>query len=449
VIGVRLGWSLAGRAAAVGIIGAFLGLGTMLLLDAWGLPAATAAVLSLLVSMLGVTVTAAVLLRSIARVIEALDNAVESLASGDSSVRLAVTRRDEIGRLVSLVNRLGEVIATERRHLRQRELMLAAVLEANPTAVMLVNPVHRVLVANRAARELVSGGGRIEGETIDHVAAAAPPCLRGELIRSESGEAVVSNLPEEGGATFQITRQSFDLNARRHRLLLVRNISPDLRRQEVAIWKRVIRVVGHEINNSLAPIRSLLASSRKLVVAGDPDQRLPRILDTIDDSAARLHRFVDGYRRVTRLPAPTRERVHLHGFLADLRQLAAFDLAPTDPGLAGVFDPAQLQQVVLNLVRNAREAGADTVTVSAVAEAEHLEIRVRDDGPGLSADDQAQALMPFWTTKAEGSGLGLPLCREILEQHGGSLSLESPGKRGLLVTCRLPNDSERSDRPTP
>jgi two-component system nitrogen regulation sensor histidine kinase NtrY len=438
VTGNRFAWSLAGRATAVGVVGVIFGLGSMLVLDFLGLASATAAALALLVAMIGVTAAAFVFLRSVTRTISALDDAVESLASGDSSVRLAVTRRDELGRLTSLVNRVGETIGTERRDLRQRELMLAAALEANPTAVVLVNPVNRVLVANRAARGLFAEGRRVEGESIESITANAPACLREALAQFETRDALVSDLAEGGTATYQVSWLSFDLNARRHRLLLVRDISPELRRQEVAIWKRVIRIVGHEINNSLAPIRSLLASSRKLVHAGDPDHRLTGLLDTIDESAARLHRFVDGYRRVARLPAPATEPVELGTYFADLRRLETFDLHPVDPGLVGVLDPAQLQQVVLNLVRNAREAGADNVWISVEREAGAVAIRVRDDGPGLTAENQAQALMPFWTTKEGGSGLGLPLCREILELHGGSLSLESPGSRGLIVTCRLP-----------
>jgi signal transduction histidine kinase len=221
-------------------------------------------------------------------------------------------------------------------------------------------------------------------------------------------------------------------------LVLVRRLTPELRRQEAAVWKRVIRVVGHEINNSLAPIRSLVASGRRLVDGGDPSRRLPEILDTIEVSADRLYRFVDGYRRVARIPAPELETIEVADFLNDIGRLEEFNVTPLAEPLAAVFDPSQLQQVVLNLVRNAREAGSDTVEVKVAHDSRELTLEVRDRGPGMDTEAMAQALIPFWTTKPEGSGLGLALCREILENHQGSLRLRAREGGGLVVTCRLP-----------
>jgi len=215
-------------------------------------------------------------------------------------------------------------------------------------------------------------------------------------------------------------------------------MTPELRRHEAAVWKRVIRVVGHEINNSLAPIRSLIASGRKMVDRGDPDGRLPEILDTIDDSAERLHRFVDGYRKVARLPSPSSERIEVGAFLEDLRRLDAFELVLYDRPIEAVLDPSQIQQVVFNLVRNGREAGSEVVEVAVSTDDAELILEVRDRGPGMDADSMAQALVPFWTTKRDGSGLGLALCREILDNHGGSLKLSAREEGGLVVTCRLP-----------
>ncbi len=425
----------AGLAAAAGVVaGALAAVGAM----AIGAPAGLAVAVALLVGLPPALLLTARLFVPLRRVLRALEDGIAGYHEGDFSLRLGVDRDDEVGDLVRLYNQLGEVMSTERRDLRQRELMLASVLEATPTAVLVVNPVGRVLVANRAAREMLAGGGRIEGRTLRDVVAENASELGREMETDGDGDGLVSLPVEDGHEVLQVSRRGYTLNARRHRLLLVRRLTPELRRQEAAVWKRVIRVVGHEINNSLAPIRSLVASGRRLLVEGDPSQRLPEVLDTIEVSADRLHRFVDGYRRVARLPAPRLEPVDLADFLDDVRRLEEIEIAPPGGPVSAVFDPSQLQQVILNLVRNAREAGSASVEVAASSDGHDLVIEVRDRGPGMAPEELTQALVPFWTTKPEGSGLGLALCREILESHRGSLRLRAREGGGLVVTCRLP-----------
>jgi nitrogen fixation/metabolism regulation signal transduction histidine kinase len=427
-----------GRAALASGVGVAAGAVFAAAGFALGAPLWLAVAVSVLVGLPVVLMLTARLFGPLGRVLRALEDGIEGYRESDFSLRLGVDRDDEVGDLVRLYNELGEVMSLERRDLRQRELMLASVLEATPTAVLLVNPVGRVLVANRAARELLVEGGRIEGRTLSDVVAECTLELRRELESEGDGDGLVSVPTENGQEVLQVARHVYTLNARRHTLLLVRRLTPELRRQEAAVWKRVIRVVGHEINNSLAPIRSLVASGRRLVNGGDPSRRLPEILDTIEVSADRLHRFVDGYRRVARLPAPQLESIEMGAFLDDIVRLEEFEIAPFDGPMEAVFDPSQMQQVVLNLVRNAREAGSETVEVSVAREGYELTIEVRDRGPGMNADAMARALVPFWTTKAEGSGLGLALCREILENHRGSLRLRARDGGGLIVTCRLP-----------
>jgi two-component system nitrogen regulation sensor histidine kinase NtrY len=372
------------------------------------------------------------------KVLRALEDGVDGLHEGDFSLRLGIERGDEIGDLVRVYNSLGELMGREKRDLRQRELMLASVLEATPTAVLLVNPVGRILVANLAARALLAAGGRLEGRTLTAVLEGCVPDLSRELSAPTAGESLVNLAAEDGQETLQVSRRVYQLNSRRHTLLLVRRMTPELRLHEAAVWKRVIRVVGHEINNSLAPIRSLVASARKLVDGGDAGRRLPDILDTIDASARRLHRFVDGYRRMARLPAARPEPIEIGAFLEDLQRLDQFEIVGNHGSIEATLDPSQIQQVVLNLVRNGKEAGSQTVEVAVSAEESELVLEVRDRGAGMDGDAMVQALVPFWTTKPDGSGLGLALCREILEGHGGSLRLRSREGGGLVATCRLP-----------
>lgn len=153
------------------------------------------------------------------------------------------------------------------------------------------------------------------------------------------------------------TAFAFLLNSQSHRLYLLRQMTRELSRQEVATWKKVIRVIAHELNNSLAPISSLAHSGRQSIAMPDPAQ-LERIFHTIEERARHLHTFIDGYARFAKLPQPLAEAVNWAAFLRSLQETTPFTLASTPPIRAGVFDAAQMEQVLINLVKNAREAGA-------------------------------------------------------------------------------------------
>ncbi|MCP4901277.1 MAG: PAS domain-containing protein [bacterium] len=382
-----------------------------------------------------VIITARVMARPL-KVLRALEDGVDGFNAGDFSLRLAVENTDELGRLAAVYNNIGEVLGQERTDLRQRELMLASVLEASPTAVLLINPVDRVLVANRSARRLFGEGRSLDGRTLTETIDTCPTPLRDAIECGREGLVTIG----VGGAeeSYQFTRQSFELNTRHYLLLQIRNVTPQLRRQEVAVWKKVVRVVGHEINNALTPIRSLVGTGRRLVESGDPTGHLPEVLEAIDDSATHLHHFVDGYRTVARLPAPQPEAVDIRRFLEHLQELEPFDLAPETPAITATFDPAQMQQVVLNLVRNAREAGSAETVIGFRIRGDDLELQVADRGSGMDEEAMLQAVLPFWSTKESGSGVGLALCREIAEAHHGSLQMAPRDGGGLVVTILLP-----------
>jgi nitrogen fixation/metabolism regulation signal transduction histidine kinase len=435
-------WTLSGLTFALMALGAVVAIGSTLALTGLGLGLVTSALVALMITLPVGAIAAHLAMRQTRRVVKALEDGVEGLVAGDFSLRLGVEPGEELGRLAEAYNAIADELARERRDLRQRELLLASVLEASPTAVLLVNAADRILVANRAARLMFADGRQLVGHAFSATIVSAPPEIASLVV--EDGERLARVAVDGIEELFQISRRAFDLNARRHVLVLVRRVTPELRRHEVAVWKRVIRVVGHEINNSLAPIRSLVSTGRKLVSDGDDNGRLPDVLDAIDESASRLHRFVDGYRKVSRVPRPATELVDLGGFLDSIRELEAFEPV-VDPDLGATrLDPAQLQQVILNLVRNAREAGSSTDEIEVVAgrTGDTLLLEVRDRGPGMDGHTMVEALAPFWTTKPDGSGLGLALCREILDAHGGELHLESRDGGGLVVRCRIPGAVE-------
>jgi signal transduction histidine kinase len=234
-------------------------------------------------------------------------------------------------------------------------------------------------------------------------------------------------------------------------LVLVKNLSRELHRQEADAWKRMIRIFSHELNNSLAPISSLIHSARIVVADAPVAPKLERIFSTIAERADHLRTFLDAYARFARLPLPRREAVEWRTFVD--RLLALWPTARLEgelPSEPGWIDPAQLEQVAINLLKNAEESGgpAEGLTLSVTSLGERgVRITIGDRGTGMSQDVLQNALVPFYSTKERGSGLGLPLCREIVEAHGGSLRLESRDGGGVAAHVRLPGRASAPDEP--
>jgi nitrogen fixation/metabolism regulation signal transduction histidine kinase len=373
----------------------------------------------------------------ITRLITALGDGVASFKDGDFSVSLNPKRDDELGALVNLYNAAGDVLRRERQSLYQRELMLDTVIQSTPWALVLGNANGRVVYSNVAARQLFHQGRRFEGLVFAEVLQDAPETLREAVQKGRDGMFSVQR--EDEDEIYYLSREHFTLNAQRHDLYLFKQLTRELNRQEVAIWKKVIRVLSHELNNSLAPITSLAHSGR--ILAAQPGKgKLDAVLATIEERAQHLKHFIDGYGRFAKLPAPRVESVDWAAFMASLSGMAPFTLEGPLPAEPGRFDATQLQQVLINLLKNAHESGSakEAVTLSVRQAPQGLRMDVADAGPGMSPDVLEQALLPFYSTKQSGTGLGLPLCREIVEAHGGRISLANRAEGGLVVSVWLP-----------
>lgn len=371
------------------------------------------------------------------RLITALGDGVASFQDGDFSISLNTAREDELGELVRMYNAAGEILRRERHDLYQRELMLDTVIQSTPWALVLTNDNDRVVYNNIAARQLFNQGRSFGGRAFGEVLAAAPGSLREAVESGRDGMFSVHQQDED--EIYYLSRERFTLNTRRHSLYLFKQLTRELNRQEVAIWKKVIRVISHELNNSLAPISSLAHSGR--ILARQPDAaRLDSMFATIEERAQHLKSFIDGYGRFAKLPAPRLEPVDWEPFIASLRTLAPFTLEGSLPALPARFDTMQMQQVLINLLKNAHESGSapESVTLAVQQGPQGLRLDVADAGPGMAPGVLEQALLPFYSTKHAGSGLGLPLCREIVEAHGGRLSLSNRIQGGLLVSVWLP-----------
>jgi nitrogen fixation/metabolism regulation signal transduction histidine kinase len=377
------------------------------------------------------------------RLLRALEGAVASYRDGDFSISIALNRHDELGDLVRVHNELGQTLREQRQNLAQRELLLDTVVQNTPVALVLTDGSGRVAYANIAARHLFNEGRSLNGLHFATLIADAPEALRKATEGTE--DALFSVEMDGSEETFHLSQRAFRLQGRPHRLQLFRRMTRELSRQEVAAWKRVIRVVSHELNNSLAPISSLAHSGAELARRGDV-QRLPGVFATIGERARHLHGFIDGYARFAKLPAPRMVAVEWKPFLDALALHCRFQLQGNAPTQAGWFDPVQIEQVLINLVKNAHESGSapEGVTLALTLVGHELRIEVADRGPGMSEAVLAQALLPFYSTKRSGTGLGLALAREISEAHGGRIALANREDGGLRVTLILPQPASAS-----
>jgi two-component system, NtrC family, nitrogen regulation sensor histidine kinase NtrY len=375
--------------------------------------------------------------RPVRRVLRAMQTSVACYGDGDFSVSLVVDRNDELGELLRTNNELGSALRKQRANLVQRELLLDTVTQNSPVALILVDPHQRVVYANIAARHLLNEGRSLLGGDFTQILKLAPAALR-EAVAS-GGDCLFSTRIAGVEETFSLSQRAFALQAQRHHLFLLKTLTRELSRQEVATWKKLIRVVSHELNNSLGPIASMADTGRELLRRGD-SSTLAKVFAAIGERAAHLHQFVAGYSAIARLPTPRPDSNSWAALMEDLARQQEFSIAAPLPQEPGWFDRLQLEQALINVMKNAHEAGGDpagvSIRVQQSSQEQHIE--VLDRGPGMTELVLAQALLPFYSTKRDGTGLGLALCREIAEAHGGSLRLSNRDGGGLSVMVVLP-----------
>jgi nitrogen fixation/metabolism regulation signal transduction histidine kinase len=369
--------------------------------------------------------------------LRALATLVAAWKDADFSTSIRLPPDADLAELTKTLNALGSELRDERQRLIQRELLLDTVVQNTPTALMLTDPRERIVYANVAARDLFALSGKLDGWRLVDLVERLPGELRDLLHRGRDGLVTLQADGEE--EVYHVTRRGFELHGRPHTLTLVRRLTRELARQEVSTWKKVIRVISHEINNALGPIASMAHSGSVYADRGDAE-RLKQVFAAISERARHLETFIGGYARFARLPAPQRQLVSWAELLRTVAESEQIRIAEPLPETPANVDRAQIEQMLINLARNAVEAGSprEAIDIDVADLGTQFRLQVRDRGSGMSEAVLAQALLPFYSTKRTGTGLGLALAREIVEAHGGRIRLSNRDDGGLLVSIWLP-----------
>jgi two-component system, NtrC family, nitrogen regulation sensor histidine kinase NtrY len=371
------------------------------------------------------------------RPLQTLANIIAALREKDYSVRGRNPRKDDaLGLAMAELAELAEELRSERWRDEEAAAGLARVVEGLDAAVIAIDGAGVVRLANRTAERLV--GKRLDGATIGELALE-------QLFAVDTPRTVELALPG-GRGTWEVRPSVVRLSGMPHTLVVMTDVQHALRAEERQAWQRLVRVLGHEINNSLGPIASIAETLRSGLVREprlpDLDDDLAKGLEIIERRAAALARFMQSYARLVRLPPPRLARVEVADWV---RRTAALETRAAvvitgGPAVVVPGDPDQLDQLLINLVHNAVEASAETaggVRIAWTVTTGTLALVVEDDGPGVG--DATNLFVPFFTTKPAGTGIGLVLARQIAEAHGGSLVLRNrKAARGAEAVITLP-----------
>jgi nitrogen fixation/metabolism regulation signal transduction histidine kinase len=376
----------------------------------------------------------------VVRPLQTMTNLLAALREGDYSIRARGAREDDaLGEVLLEINSLGETLRVQRLGAFEATALLRTIMAEIDVAVFTFDPERRLRLVNRAGEHLLGKPmDKLLGKQAADLGLAA--CL-------EANEDAPLSLAFPGATgRWGVRRSTFREHGLPHELLVLTDLSRTLREEERRAWQRLVRVLGHEMNNSLAPIKSLAGSLEALL------RKEPRPPDWQDDArsglksiagrADSLSRFMEAYARLARLPPPQKEYFDLGELIrrvVNLEPRLTVTLVP-GPDIKMMADAAQVEQLLINLLHNAVDAALETqggVKIGWRVAGDCAEIFVADEGPGIM--NPTNLFVPFFTTKPGGSGIGLALCRQIAEAHGGSLTLGNRHDRqGAEAILRMP-----------
>jgi two-component system nitrogen regulation sensor histidine kinase NtrY len=378
------------------------------------------------------------------RPLQTLSNMVAAIREDDFSFRLrGGSRDDSLADLIYEINALATRLQQQKVSALEATALLKKVLMEIDVAVFTFDQQQHLTIVNRAGEQLMGRiAPRMLGLTAQELGLA-------EFLQSTEPQTVQMTFPGKHGR-WAISHTSFRENGVPHQLLIVSDLSRALREEERQAWQRLIRVLGHELNNSLAPIKSIAGTLASLTTRAsmpeDVTEDMRQGLRVIENRVESLNRFMQAYTQLARMPAPTPVKIEVSPLVQRVASLERRLNVKTieGPRVTLDADPDQLEQVLINLIRNAVDASLDpslkqagSVEVGWRTNARSVEIFIRDEGPGLLNSDNL--FVPFFTTKHGGSGIGLTLSRQIAEAHGGVLQLSNRSDRtGCEAVVALP-----------
>jgi two-component system nitrogen regulation sensor histidine kinase NtrY len=371
----------------------------------------------------------------IVRPLQTLSNMVAAIREEDFSFRLrGGSREDTLADLILEINALASRLQQQKISALEATALLKKVMMEIDVAVFTFDQQQRLRIVNRAGEQLMGRiAPRMLGLTAEELGLQ-------EFLHAPGPQTLQMTFPGKHGR-WAISHTAFRENGVPHQLLIISDLSRALRQEERQAWQRLIRVLGHELNNSLAPIKSIAGTLASLTVRSslpeDLTQDMRQGLRVIENRVESLNRFMQAYTQLARMPAPTRARIEVGPLVERVATLEhRLPVKTLEGPLVTVdADADQLEQLLINLIRNAADASLDpslrqagSVEVGWRTNARSVEIFIRDEGPGLLNSDNL--FVPFFTTKHGGSGIGLILSRQIAEAHGGVLQLANRLDRG-------------------
>src|SRR5579863_6770100 len=377
---------------------------------------------------------------AVIRPLQTLSNMQSALREGDFSFRVRGAKMgDALGELMLEVNALSEMLREQRLGAMEASALLTTVMTEIEVAVFAFDGDRRLRLVNRAGeRVMAQNAERLLGKSAEELGLSE--CLDGESART-----LEKNFPGQSGR-WGVRRSIFRQGGKPHYLVVIADLSRALREEERQAWQRLVRVLGHELNNSLAPICSIAGSlegiMKREVRAADWEDDLRRGLRVIVDRSDALSRFMRDYSRLTRLPKPQLRPTEVNALVSRAAVLERRIAVTIEPGPEVTLDadPDQLQQLLINLIRNAVDASLENggeVRVGWSRNGSWLHLFVQDEGSGIA--NPSNLFVPFFTTKPGGSGIGLALSRQIAEAHGGSVSLHNRSEgNGCEAVVQLP-----------